>query len=429
MTLIDKIFSVAEKKTDESEVLLITSEAVSAELKKDAIAIGSRSISQGLIIRVIKDGKIGVSCTDNPNLWKTCLDSAIKSALFADVIEWKGLPAPGKIDQTHLAYDKRLEPNPEIVIDLLDRLVKGSETYPADITSGSASVVSTGDILANSSGVRYETKNTLVNVGLEMIAGQSTGFESDSSWNLDKINPEKTGEQASFYASKGQGGTDISTGTYDVVLSPIALSQLLDAAVVPALSGRNVNTARSFFYDKMGKQVADQSVSLIDDPFDPRGLANCAWDGEGMPVRVNNFIVEGELRSFAYDLKTAYRYNQEPTASAVRSGQSGAPSIGEHNLIMKANIDSVLDEKAIFVQNLIGAHTANPMSGDFSVEFASPFFAHDGALTEPIKSGMISGNIFDLLNHITGCSADTRTLGSMILPSVRFTGVSVIGRG
>jgi PmbA protein len=277
--------------------------------------------------------------------------------------------------------------------------------------------------------MRYETKDTLLNTGLEMISGQSTGFESDSSWNLDKISPEKIGEQAAFLAHQGQNGRDIKTGSYEVVLSPIALSELLEAAIVPALSGRNVHTGRSFFTDKIGQMVADSTISILDDPFDSRGLSNCNWDGEGMPVRENIFIQNGELSSFAYDLKTAYRYNQKPTASAVRSGQSGAPSIGHHNLILKGETDSILEDNVIYVQNLIGAHTANPMSGDFSVELSSPFFADNGELQEPIKSGMISGNIFELLNHINGCSMDTRTLGSMILPSVRFSGLSVIGRG
>jgi PmbA protein len=147
-----------------------------------------------------------------------------------------------------------------------------------------------------------------------------------------------------------------------------------------------------------------------------------------MPVKVLPFIENGILHSFAYDLRTAYRYNETPTASAVRTGQSGAPAIGNHNLILKGPESDVLSEKAIFVHDLIGAHTANPMSGDFSVELSSPFYAQDGELHEPIRTGMISGNIFDLLHKIEGCSTETRTLGSMIMPSVRLSGMTVIGR-
>ncbi|OQA59857.1 MAG: peptidase PmbA [Euryarchaeota archaeon ADurb.Bin294] len=429
MRLIEDILRAAKQVADEAEVFYAQSESIAADLKRDRIAIGSKSKGSGIIIRIIKDGWIGVSCTDNPKTWKNCLEAACASARFSDPLPWKGLPGPEEVNQKPLALDKRITTDPALVIDLINRLKTGAEAYTADITSGSASVAISEHTIANSNGLFYSTTGTQVHVSLEMIAGQSTGYESDTAWNLDIIDPEKTGKEAAFFAARGQGGEEIETGMYDVVLSPMAISQLLDAAVIPALSGRNVHTGRSVFAGKMGEHVAGDTISLIDDPMDSRGVANCAWDGEGMPVRKIPFIENGILRSFAYDLRTAYRYGENPTASAVRTGQSGAPAIGNHNLILKGPEYDILSDKSVYVHDLIGAHTANPMSGDFSVELSSPFFAYDGELQEPIRTGMISGNIFDILHKIQGCSTDTRTLGSTIVPSVRLSGISVIGRG
>lgn len=429
MKLIEDILRAAKQVADEAEVFYAHSESIAADLKRDSIAIGSKSKGSGIIIRIIKDGKIGISCTDNPKTWKNCLEAACASARFSDPLHWKGLPGPEEVNQKPLALDKRITTDPALVIDLINRLKTGAEAYTADITSGSASVAISEHTIANSNGLFYSTTGTQVHVSLEMIAGQSTGYESDTAWNLDIIDPEKTGKEAAFFAARGQGGEEIETGIYDVVLSPMAISQLLDAAVIPALSGRNVHTGRSVFAGKMGEHVAGDTISLIDDPMDSRGVANCAWDGEGMPVRKIPFIENGILRSFAYDLRTAYRYGENPTASAVRTGQSGAPAIGNHNLILKGPEYDILSDKSVYVHDLIGAHTANPMSGDFSVELSSPFFAYDGELQEPIRTGMISGNIFDILHKIQGCSTDTRTLGSTIVPSVRLSGISVIGRG
>ena len=428
-TIIDDILRSAEHVADETEVLAVKSESIGAELKKDKIAIGSKSKSSGIVIRVIKGGKIGVSCTDNLNTWKKCLDAACASATFADPLPWRGLPQPETIDQTPLAYDRRVQTDPTLVTNLIERLKTGSDAYPADITSGSASVMISEHALANTHDLLYTTIGSQIHVSLEMIASQSTGYESDTSWNLDRIEPEKTGEETAFFAHRGEGGKEIKTGTYDVILSPIAISQLLEAAVVPALSGKNVHTGRSLFAGKIGTAVAHEKISLVDEPLDPRGIANCTWDGEGMPVRTNTFIDEGILRSFAYDLRTAYRYGENPTASAVRNGQSGAPSIGTHNLILKGPDMDIFDEKSVFVHDLIGAHTANPMSGDFSVELSSPFFVNDGEFQEPIRAGMISGNIFDILHKIQGCSKKTRTLGSTIVPWVRLSDIAIIGRG
>ncbi|MFH0968841.1 MAG: metallopeptidase TldD-related protein [Methanobacteriota archaeon] len=426
---VDKILKAAESRVDEVEVCGGSGHSLSADLKRRQIEIGSKADGNGLVIRVIIDGQIGISSTDNETAWQQCLDAAIASARFSDRVDWKGFPGPADLSMQPLAFDPEVKAHPDIIRDLITRMLGGADAWQADVTGGGVSVSESSHLIANSTGLWYETKSTHVSLSLEMIAGQSTGFEYDSAWRLSQVKPEFVGEQAAFFASRGQDGDEIKTGSYDIVLSPVALSHLLEATIIPALSGRNVHTGRSFFAEKNGQQVMDTSVSLIDDPFDPRGLGNCPWDGEGVSVQKTAFIEKGILSSFAYDLKTAYRYGEKPTGHAVRSGMGGAPGIGHHNLILTADTMDVMGEDAVYIHDLIGAHTANPMSGDFSVELSCPFHISGGALDRPIRTGMLSGNIFDLLNHVEGCSVETRTMGPLILPSVRFSGVSIVGRG
>ncbi|HWQ65979.1 MAG TPA: metallopeptidase TldD-related protein [Methanospirillum sp.] len=425
----EEIIRAGRDQVDEVEVFFSTATSISADLKREKIAIGSISEGSGLIIRVIKDGKVGVSSTNNPATWRKTLDAAIASSSFADRVDWKGLPGPIDLDQRPLACDPAVEAEPDILTDLLERMLTGSLEYEAQVTGGGVTLSSGSQQIINSNGLSYEVPSTHVSLSLEMIAGQSTGFEHDSSWKLSEINPEKIGETAAFFAAKGQNGDEIETGTYDIVLSPVAISQLLSAAIIPALSGKNVHTGRSFFAGKIGDMVMDSHASLIDDPFDSRGISNCRWDDEGMPVQKTVFVQNGVLQSFAYDLKTAYLYGEKPTAHGVRTGIGGSPGIGEHNLILTAKTDNIMAEDAVYVHDLIGAHTANPMSGDFSVEFSSPFFIRDGELDRPIRTGMLSGNVFELFKQIEGSSVETRTLGSLIIPSVRISDVTIVGRG
>ncbi|MDD1729911.1 MAG: TldD/PmbA family protein [Methanospirillum sp.] len=425
---VEQILKAAESRVDEIEVCVGHGDAISAELKRKQIEIGTRSEGSGLVIRIIKDGRIGISSTDNQESWKKCLDAAISSAKFSDAVDWKGLPKPVDLPKESLAFDADIKADPALAKDLIDRMLQGSETWPAEVTGGGVSLSCSSHLIANSSGLWYEARDTHVSLSLEMIADQSTGFEYDSTWNLKAVKPEFVGEQAAFYAAKGKDGKEIETGTYDIILAPTALSSLLDATFVPALSGRNVHTGRSYFAGKMGEEVMDPRFSLIDDPFDHRGIGNCYWDGEGTPVQKTAFIDKGVLTSFAYDLKTAYRYGMQPTGHGVRTGMNGAPGIGNHNLILNGPVMDVMTDDAIYIHDIVGAHTANPMSGDFSVELAGPFRVKNGTLDTPIKTGMLSGNVFEMLKHIEGCSADTRTLGSLILPATRFSGVTIVGR-
>ncbi|HSQ93065.1 MAG TPA: metallopeptidase TldD-related protein, partial [Methanoregula sp.] len=82
----------------------------------------------------------------------------------------------------------------------------------------------------------------------------------------------------------------------------------------------------------------------------------------------------------------------------------------------------------VYVHNVVGAHTANPMSGDFSVEISNAFRVKDGSFEEPVRSAMMSGNVFDLHKDIAGFSRESRAVGSLILPSVKLNKQRIIGK-
>jgi PmbA protein len=242
------------------------------------------------------------------------------------------------------------------------------------------------------------------------------------------VDPVSVGEKATFFAVESDNGKDIATGEYEILLSPLAYGELLGNVFVPALSGRNVHAGRSRLSHSLGKSVADPSITMYDDPLLQKANGSVHWDAEGIPARRIDFIKGGILETFAYDLKTAYRFNKTSTASAIRGGYGGLPSIGHHNFIVDGKRDEVADERVLYIHNVVGAHTANPMSGDFSVELSNAFWMKAGEYEEPIRSAMLTGNVFDMHHEITGLSKESRAIGSMILPSVKINKQRIIGK-
>lgn len=425
---IDQLIREAEKSVDEVEVFYVEGTSVSADLRKKKVSHASTSEDCGLGIRTIHKGRIGSSSTSDPGRWRECLKAAIASGNLATPQEWKGLPGPEPLDQTPLSFDRSLEVGPKTAGRLLEAMLEGAAEHPAEVTSGSAGVSSLQVTLASSHGIRYTSRHTSVSLSLEAIHGQSTGYEFDHSWALDRVDPATVGERATFFACESAKGKDIPTGDYNILLSPLAYAELLGTVFVPALSGRNVHAKRSRLADCLGQKVANPLVSMYDDPLLPGADGSSRWDAEGMPTKRIDFIRDGILCAFAYDLKTAYRYGKQSTANAVRGGYGGSPSIGHHNFIVDGKRDTVDDERVIFVHNVVGAHTANPMSGEFSVELSNAFFMEDGEFQEPIRSAMLSGNVFDIQHEISGLSQESRTIGSLILPSVRIKKQHIIGK-
>ena len=327
-----------------------------------------------------------------------------------------------------LSFDDSIRAEPSVVIDLIEKMLEGAAEHPAEVAAGSASLSSSTVTLANSKGVRYTNQHTGVSLSLEAVHGHSTGYEFDHSCFFDKVDPVFVGERATFFATESDNGKDIATGEYDILLSPLAYGELLGNVFVPALSGRNVHAGRSRLAQSLGKIVTDPQITMYDDPLLEKANGSVRWDAEGTPTRRVDFIREGILETFAYDLKTAYRFGKSSTASAKRGGLGGLPSIGHHNFVVDGKRNEVADERVVYVHNVVGAHTANPMSGEFSVELSNAFWMEGGEFDIPIRSAMLSGNVFDLHHSISGLSKESRAIGSMILPSVKITKQHLIGK-
>jgi PmbA protein len=423
---IEEIIRAGSARVEELEVYAVEGRSVSADLKRDQVAHATGSHSAGLSIRTIQSGRIGVSGTNNPAAWQRCLDAAIASGSLSTQQTWEGLPDPVPVDTSPMSFDPHLAIEADAARTLLNGMLEGAARHAVQVTAGSADLSMSTITLANSRGIRYSRRSSHVSISLETIVGQSTGYEFAQSFTMD-TDPQEVGEKAAFFAEHSQNGKDITSGIYDLVLSPIAFAQLIGAVVMPALSGRNVHAGRSRLAGEMDQRVMDQRISLSDDPHHPRGLGSTGWDAEGVPAHRLDFIENGILRSFAYDLKTAYRYGKTSTGSAVRSGFGGAPSIGHHNLIISGERSGVKEGRVLYAHDVVGAHTANPMSGDFSVELSNACWMDDGSFGEPIRTAMFAGNVFEMLRSIGGLGDDDRIIGSMILPSIRLNGQHIVG--
>ncbi|MDI9634023.1 MAG: metallopeptidase TldD-related protein [Methanolinea sp.] len=427
MEIIEDILKAGEERADEVEVFLSTGKTVSARLKKEEISCAAGLEHRVLSVRVISGGRIGASSTGNPDRWEECLEAALKSSALAAPLQWGGLPGPLQTREGSLNYDGSLVPEPGRVRALIAGMVEGASGYPVEIVSGSAQVSQYQTILANSRGLYCEERESAVSAGLEAIREQSTGYEYVASWKMD-FDPVSVGERAAYLAATSHGGRDIPTGNYDVVLSPDAFGQLLGNVFLPALSGRNVHTGRSRLAGHLGEEVCDRSLSLSDDPFHPRGLGSCLWDAEGTPTRRLPLIEGGILRSFAYDLKTAYQFGAATTGSAVRSGPGGV-TVGFHCVTVDGPRRDILERDALWVHDVVGGHTANPLTGDFSVELANAYYTRGGVHEFSVRKAMLAGNVFEMLRETGGLSVEEKVVGCCVLPSIRLKNQRIIGNG
>jgi PmbA protein len=72
----------------------------------------------------------------------------------------------------------------------------------------------------------------------------------------------------------------------------------------------------------------------------------------------------------------------------------------------------------------MGVHTANPISGEFSVGVTG-IWIERGELKQPVKEAVISGNILDFFGKVRALGDDLRFYGNIGGPSLIITDVDI----
>ena len=319
----------------------------------------------------------------------------------------------------------------ESSINFAKTMIDTVEDEKCEPTSGGFSAGRTESLILNSNGVNCKEIGTsfsgFIAVNAESNGEISTAYEGDSS-RLFNINPEWIADNACQIAKNSLNGKPVETKDIDVLLDYRAASGLL-GTFVSAINADNVQRGRSIFAKETGNEVVSPSLSIYDDGTLEGGLGSATSDGEGTPTQKTAVIQDGILKSFIYDIYTSKKGNTKSTGNGMRSSFADMPSVGLSNFVLefKDTLEMGDIKEGILVTDVLGAHTANPISGDFSVEANNAFKIENGEISYPVKKAMLSGNIFDVMKNVSGGSKEIRQLGPFVIPRILAPSLRVVG--
>jgi len=419
---------------DEAEIFIGEGHGTSFDIRKNEIEGAKESTSQGLGIRVVINGAVGFASTNIMSRIEDTAKNAVSSAKVRESDpDWKALPSDEKYPNVCGIFDTELK-NMELddCIKKAIEMIDGAKTVSnITVTSGNFSRGFGKSLIMNSNGIEIEEMGTTVSGFVDTITNKgetSTAYDFEISRNND-IDFEIIGKNAAELARRSQDAISIDPHKTNVILHPFAFSDLLDSTFVPSIDADNVQKGRSNLINKLGEQIAAENISIIDDGLLDGGIETGRSDDEGVASQRTNVIENGVFSSYLYDSYTAGKDNVKSTGNGSRSSYFSTPSVGTRNFIVDVPGSDIIEdtEEGIFINTVIGAHTANGISGDFSVEARNAFTIKDGMIDKPIKSLMISGNMFDMLKKIDGAGNDLRKVGSTVTPSIRIPDMSIVG--
>jgi PmbA protein len=441
--LAKSILQKVRSKADEAEVYASSSK----QLKIDVINRKLESIDNitegGLALRVIKNKRMGFAYTadmDEHSL-EILIEQALANSESSQPDENIGFPEPKTQTRSITLVEgdirnARLEDKIKLAVEIekaaysFDKRIRKSEkiSYMDSIST---------TVIANSKGVNVQYEKAVCGASAEVIA-EDGGLMETGSWlkfstAFKDLDARYIGEEAAKRAALMLGAKQEKSGRAPILLSPYAGSILI-SAIAPALSAENVQRGKSIFTNAIDKRIASHKFNLIDCGILKGGTSSVPYDDEGVPTRETSIIENGILKTFLHNAYTAKKSKASPTANSFRSSFNSQPEINPTNLYVcpgSKTQEEILSGMSIgmLVTSIMGAHTINTISGDFSIGF-SGFLIENGKISRPVRGMTIAGNIFDILNHTDEIGSDLMFFphgGSIGAPSILVFGLSVSG--
>lgn len=404
---VKKTIEEIKRRGLKGDVYAVEKREVSNEIKKGELSDSSEYEDVGLGIRVIKDGKAGFGyCV--PGKEEKAINRAVELSSFSEQLDFT---LPTEEDAPNVdTFDKDVVDIIEEAkgAELTQKMIDGAMSISDDIipTMGGFNISIGTRIVGNTEGLLLREKDSsffasvTASIAMEETSLQASDVSADSRLEVDF---ERIGSKAAEKVDSMREKSEKLTGEQPVVISPDALIQLIGFGLIPAVNGENVRKGKSVYQDKLDESVASEPLTIKDDPTEDWGLGSGAFDDEGVVSEKTPIISDGVLKNFIYDLKESVKSGEKSTANGVRSNFKNLPETTHRNIVIEGegkNTKELMPDEGIYVDNVLGAHTANPVSGDFSVVANPAWLVEDGEKKGRVDGLMLSGNLPEVLKSI-----------------------------
>ncbi|UXM85069.1 TldD/PmbA family protein [Methanococcus aeolicus] len=416
--LIDKILKIGEKNNFEVDIYIEKTDGISADLDGDSLDCVDISKDFGIGVRVIKDKKVGFAFSSQEN--EKVIYKAMENLVF-DSYTTLAQPEPkSKYPNPKGTYYKEiLDLDENQLIEDLRAMKNILEENNITITGGGIGSSMAQTRIINSNGVDIEEKYTQYSASISGINENETAYDYLTKNNRFSVEELANNTVELLKLPK----STIQNYEGNIILNPRALNSLLGYTLKPSFNAESVQRNRSVLAGKLGEEIFGENINIIDDGTIDNALYSSKADDEGTPTKRTVLVENGVLKSYLYDIKRANIDNTESTGNGSR-GSSSLPSVGSSNFIIEP-VDKIENyNEFVIINTLIGCHTSNPITGDFSVEISNSYIVKDGEKI-PLKKGMLSGNIFETFKTATPLDK-VEQRGSLIAPPLLINGKIIV---
>jgi PmbA protein len=280
------------------------------------------------------------------------------------------------------------------LLEIVEQLQQLAARYEAKTLNGGIGLSQGQSWLRTSQGLALSTSGTSFSYSGSFDGIIGEGRSQRGVPTLPEIQAQITLAGEYLHALRSPAG-GIANGKRMVVLHPDVAYSLFNFFVWGNLGGASIFHGQSPFRIEdfqQRTQVFRDDLMVTVEPWQPLGIASFGYTSEGLPSAPTSYIDQGRLTQPVLDLKYARRLGLLPTT----------PPGGEESVWIRAaterewnTLQPQLDE-AILVLSVLGLHTQDRSSGNYSLSTSQALLIRDGAIQGRIKA-TLNGNLFDNL--------------------------------
>lgn len=199
-------------------------------------------------------------------------------------------------------------------------------------------------------------------------------------------------------------------GTMEVVLSSSAGGTMIHEAVGHGLEADLVQKGMSVYANKLGKKVASELISVVDDGTLEGKNGSYSIDDEGVPSQRTVLIDKGVLVGYMYDRLSAMKESRASTGNGRRQSYMHVPMVRMSNTYIlpgsspSGNILAGI-KRGLLVKRM-GGGEVNTVTGDFVFEVTEGYLIESGEAVYPVRNALLIGNGPRVLTEVEAVGED-----------------------
>jgi TldD protein len=395
----------------------------SVGIEEGIVKSASQHISQGAGVRGVAREKTGYAYSDDISL--TALEQAARTARAIAEGASGRVPVAVRVGPpAHDLYPVRTPPTEVPItdkVDLLARVDVAARAFDPRVTNVLASVSTEYRVvlIATSEGLVVGDVRPLSRLNVSCIAEAGTnrqigthgaGGRTDFTQFLDGDAFSDIAREAARQAVLNLEAEEAPAGTMDVVLGPGWPGILLHEAIGHGLEADFNRKEVSAFTGLIGKRVAAECCTVVDDGTLPGRRGSLNIDDEGTPTGHTVLIENGILRGYLTDRLNARLMGTALTGNGRRESYAHAPMPRMTNTYMEAGDTPPEDiirgvRKGLYAVSF-GGGQVDITSGKFVFSASEAYLIEDGRVTRPVKGATLIGNGPDVLTRVTAVGND-----------------------